>query len=106
MMTSERLGYCDKNGVSASKEMTPRERILMTLSHRESDRVPYDMGSIGPSSISIGTYKSLLAHLQLDEKPEIGDISGQRAKVSEAFLQKSGVATQGPWDIVFSARGN
>ena len=74
--------------------MTSRQRILKTLAHREPDRVPYDLGGIGPSGISLGAYKNLLEYLALNEEPQAGDISGQRAKPGEGFLRKVGVDTR------------
>ncbi len=76
------------------RQMTSRERILTTVSHKEPDRVPYDLGSIGPSSISMGAYQNLLSHLQLNEKVELADTAGRRAKPSEIFLQKFHVDTR------------
>lgn len=46
------------------KVMTSRKRILTALSHREPDRVPYDLGGLGPSGISTQAYRNLLNHLQ------------------------------------------
>ena len=68
--------------------MTSRERILNALSHREPDRVPYDLGSLGPSEISLQAYRNLLNHIHSGEKAEVGDIASQRAKLSEEFLQR------------------
>jgi uroporphyrinogen decarboxylase len=74
--------------------MTSRQRILTTLSHREPDRVPYDLGAIGPSGISFGAYKKLVSYLALNETPQLGDFVGQRANPSETFLQRFGVDTR------------
>jgi uroporphyrinogen decarboxylase len=74
--------------------MTSRERVMMALSHREPDRVPYDIGGVGPSGFSIGAYENLLKHVKWDEKAEIGDVSFQRAKLSEAFLREFQVDTR------------
>ena len=74
--------------------MTSRERILTTLSHREPDRVPYDLGALGPSGISIQAYRNLLQVLLPGEKAEVGDIGSQRAKLSENFLQRFRVDTR------------
>jgi len=88
------------------KQVSPRERVLTALSHREPDHVPYDLGSIGPSSISLGAYQNLLSHIQLNEKLELADTVGRRAKPSEEFLQKFRVDTrplrygaQGAWTL-------
>lgn len=74
--------------------MTSRERILTTLSHREPDRVPYDLGSLGPSGISIQAYRNLLKYLHSEEKGEVGDIASQRAKLTENILQRLHVDTR------------
>jgi uroporphyrinogen decarboxylase len=74
--------------------MTSRQRILKTLAHREPDRVPYDLAGIGPSGISLGAYGRVVKYLSLNEAPQIGDISSQRAKPSEDFLRRVGVDTR------------
>ncbi len=86
--------------------MDSRERILMALSHREPDRVPYDLGALGPSGISVQAYWNLLKYLHSDEKGEVGDIASQRAKLSEDFLRRFRVDTrsfrvrpQGSWSL-------
>jgi len=48
------------------ESMDSRERILIALSHREPDRVPYDLGALGPSGISIQAYRNLLKYLHAD----------------------------------------
>ena len=89
-----------------AKPMTSRQRILTALAHREPDRVPYDLGGIGPSGISIGAYARAVNFLGLDEVPQVGDLSSQRAKPSEDFLRRVGVDTrplgygsQGSWSL-------
>jgi uroporphyrinogen decarboxylase len=86
--------------------MTSRERIFTTLDHREPDRVPYDLGGIGPSGISLGAYAKAVRYLGLNEDPRVGDLSSQRAKPSEDFLKRVGVDTrplgygsQGSWSL-------
>ena len=74
--------------------MTSRQRILTTLAHQEPDRVPYDLGGIGPSGISLGAYGKVVSYLGLNEAPQVGDISSQRAEPSEDFLRKVGVDTR------------
>ncbi|HWT78880.1 MAG TPA: hypothetical protein VN648_08750, partial [Candidatus Methylomirabilis sp.] len=74
--------------------MTSRERVRIALSHKEPDRVPYDLGGLGPTSISLEAHANLLAHLGRDERAELGDLSSQRAKLSEAFLKDFGVDTR------------
>ena len=43
--------------------MTPRQRILAALDHRESDRIPIDMGSSLVTSITSAAYVPLREHL-------------------------------------------
>ncbi len=92
--------------------MTSRERILTTLSRREPDRVPYDLGSLGPSGISIQAYRNLLKYLHSEEKAEVGDIASQRAKLTENILQRLHVDTrsfrvraQGSWSLKMQEEG-
>jgi len=43
--------------------MTSEERILLALSHKEPDRVPFDLGSTIVTGINVEAYKNLLSHL-------------------------------------------
>jgi uroporphyrinogen decarboxylase len=79
---------------TSQASMSSRQRVLTTLAHREPDRVPYDLGGIGPTSISLGAYAKVLQYLSVDEPAKLGDISSQRAEPSEAMLQKIGVDTR------------
>jgi uroporphyrinogen decarboxylase len=91
---------------SVRPAMTSRERVRAALAHREPDRVPYDLGSLGPTGISLEAHANLLAHLGRNERAELGDLSSQRARPSEAFLKDFGVDTrpvrvrpQGGWKM-------
>ena len=44
--------------------MTPRERILAALDHREPDRVPIDLGSSIVTSITRAAYEPLLGRVR------------------------------------------
>jgi uroporphyrinogen decarboxylase len=79
---------------SRSAGMTSRERVHAALSHKEPDRVPYDLGSLGPTGISLEAHANLLVHLGRRERAELGDLSNQRAKPSEAFLKDFGIDTR------------
>ena len=96
---------------AAAPVMTSRQRVLMALSHREPDRVPYDLGGIGPTSISMGAFERVLKHESSEEEPRMGDITSQRANLSETFLKKIGVDTrplrygsQGSWTFKIEER--
>ncbi|MFH1090947.1 MAG: uroporphyrinogen decarboxylase family protein [Pseudomonadota bacterium] len=44
-------------------EITPKQRILTSLEHREPDRVPYDLGGTVDTSIHYMCYNNLVRHL-------------------------------------------
>lgn len=46
------------------EEMSPRERVLTALSHKEPDRVPLDLGSL-TSTIESTAYDELKSYLKL-----------------------------------------
>jgi uroporphyrinogen decarboxylase len=75
--------------------MTPRERVLAALSHREPDRVPIDLGSSIVTSITKTAYGPLRAHLGLppDEAP-IYDAVQQLPFVGEDLLERFAVDTR------------
>ena len=71
------------------KEMTPRERVLTTLSLREPDRVPVDLAQAGGDGITIRAYENLIKYLGLPERPiQVGTKSSQTAKVDEDVLER------------------
>ena len=49
--------------------MTPRERILATLAHREPDRLPIDCCGTDCSSIHLIAYDRLRKHLRIEPRP-------------------------------------
>jgi len=74
--------------------MTPRERVLTTLDHREPDRVPIDLSGHRSSGIAATVYPKLRACLGLPEKPvRVYDILQQLAVVDEDVLDRFGVDT-------------
>ncbi len=69
------------------RTMTPRQRILAAIAHREADRVPVDLGATPSSGISAIAYNKLTSHLQLDVGPaKIYDVVQQLAQVDDAVL--------------------
>lgn len=50
-------------------EMTSRERVIAAINHREPDRVPFDIGSGGSTSIVIEGYENLKQYLGLQGEP-------------------------------------
>ncbi len=76
--------------------MTPRERLLTALDHRESDRVPIDLGG-NQTGIHKFAYQKLIDLLGLKEDIVIMDAVQQLAMPSEAVLERLGVDTRYVW---------
>ncbi|HKZ92536.1 MAG TPA: uroporphyrinogen decarboxylase family protein [Candidatus Limnocylindrales bacterium] len=75
--------------------MTPRQRILAALDHRESDRIPIDLGSSIVTSITRAAYAPLRQHLGLpEEEIVIHDEVQQLPYVGEDVLTRFGVDTR------------
>jgi len=77
-----------------SKEvaMTPRERVLAALEHRDTDRVPVDLSGHRSSGIAAIAYPKLRKFLGLPPKPiRVYDIIQQLAVVDEDVLDRFGV---------------
>ena len=72
--------------------MTPRERVIAALNHREPDRVPVDLSSHRSSGIAAIAYVKLRKHLGLPEKPlRVYDPVQQLAIVDEDVLDFFGI---------------
>jgi len=74
--------------------MTPRERVLAALNHREPDRVPIDFSGHRSSGIAAIAYPKLREYLGLPPKPiRVYDVIQQLAIVDEDVLDRFGVDT-------------
>src|SRR5512135_3725636 len=74
--------------------MTPRERVLAALDHREPDRVPVDLSGHRSSGIAAIAYAGLREYLGLPKKPiRVYDPVQQLAIVDEDMLQRFRVDT-------------
>lgn len=70
-------------------ELTSRERVLLTLEHKEPDRVPIDIGG-GLCSISRFSYLPLLKTLGWEEEISIGGLLTQVVTPSRRMLDRLG----------------
>jgi uroporphyrinogen decarboxylase len=76
--------------------MNSRERVLASLSHREPDRVPFDLGSTVVTGISDVAYRGLRRELGLpDREPVIIDVIQQIAQIDDDVMDVLGVDAEG-----------
>lgn len=69
--------------------MNSRERVLQTLNHREPDRVPFDLGGTGLSTIHVTAYQNLRRYLGLPEvEPNVAFVPEQLVRVDEDLAQR------------------
>ena len=69
--------------------MNSRDRVRLALDHREPDRVPFDLGGTGLSTIHVTAYRNLRYHLGLLElEPEVAFLPEQLVRVDEDLAQR------------------
>ncbi len=74
--------------------MTPRNRVLAALNHKEPDRVPVDLSGHRSSGIAAIAYANLRDYLGLEKRPiRVYDIQQQLAIVDDDVLDRFGVDT-------------
>jgi uroporphyrinogen decarboxylase len=74
--------------------MTPRQRVLTSLNHREPDRIPLDLSGHRSSGIAAMAYARLRDHLDLPKRPiRVYDPVQQLAIVDEDVLSRFGIDT-------------
>ncbi|MBS3813969.1 hypothetical protein KGY63_01120 [Candidatus Bipolaricaulota bacterium] len=81
--------------------MTPRERVLAAINHREPDRVPIVIGANNTTGIRMETYKEIKEIIGVEAPdgflhrwPELGT-----AKIDEKTLKRLGSDVRGVWDL-------
>lgn len=77
--------------------MTSRERLLLTLQHKEPDRIPLDVGVGRACGITVNAYRNLLSWLgvrkdTIDMKPPL---ESQLARMDEGVLRQLKVDVRG-----------
>jgi uroporphyrinogen decarboxylase len=66
-----------------------RERLLWALDHREPDRVPFDLGGTGLSTIHVTAYHNLRRHLGLPRvEPRVAFVAEQLVLVDEDMAER------------------
>ena len=72
--------------------MNPRERVMLALNHKQSDRIPIDLGGTICSSIHKNAYIALKKHLGMEvEELRMLDYVQQLPYLDEALLERFGV---------------
>ena len=85
---------------SKDKKMTPRERVMASLNHRDSDRIAVDFSGHRSSGIAAIAYAKLRLHLGLPSKPlRVYDPIQQLAIVDTDVLDLFGI------DVIELGRG-
>ncbi len=77
--------------MSPQTPITSRERVLAAIDHRETGRVPLDLGATPSSGISAIAYHNLKQHLGLDGPTRVYDVVQQVAQPEDAILDRFGV---------------
>jgi uroporphyrinogen decarboxylase len=80
--------------------MKPRDRVLAAIHHEEPDRVPFIVGTSNTTTLKMGAYRQLKAHLGIEAEerylydwPELGS-----AEVDEPVLRRLGSDARGVLD--------
>lgn len=74
--------------------MTPRERILNALSHKEPDRIPLDIGGTITTTINRLGYENLLSYLGFEEEISVLSQRSQVVIPSDEFLKQCNIGTR------------
>lgn len=73
------------------KDMTPRERIIEAVNHRETDMLPIDFGGMRSTGISVIAYSKLRKYLGIKESPiKLYDIFQQLAEPEKEVMERMG----------------
>ncbi|MGC8991588.1 MAG: uroporphyrinogen decarboxylase family protein, partial [Verrucomicrobiia bacterium] len=70
--------------------MTPRERVLCALSHKEADRVPIDFGATRQTGIAAAAYHRLKQRLGLITPTRVYDVYQMLAEIERPILERFG----------------
>jgi uroporphyrinogen decarboxylase len=71
-----------------SERMTPRERVLATIEHRQPDRVPIDVGGSSFSTIIGQAYERLKAHLGVEGETQYMKRKSRTTILDERIAQR------------------
>ncbi|MCP4311025.1 MAG: methyltransferase [Bacteroidetes bacterium] len=73
--------------------MTSRERVIQSISHKQTDRIPIDLGASTVTGLSAMAYNKLKDHLGIDKPTRVFDVVQQLANVDDSIIESFGVDT-------------
>jgi uroporphyrinogen-III decarboxylase len=80
-------------------KMNSRDRVVHALNHQEPDRVPFDLGGTGLSTIHVTAYGNLRKHLMLlDQAPRTGFMAEQLVLVDNDVAELKAFRFPDPLD--------
>ncbi|NOR75199.1 MAG: methyltransferase, partial [Draconibacterium sp.] len=71
--------------------MNSRERVLSAIAHKETDKVPIDLGSNPSSGISAISYDNLKKHLGMNHPTRVYDVVQQLAQPHQEIIDHFGL---------------
>ena len=71
--------------------MNSRERLLLSINHKQPDKVPIDLGSSTVTGISAIAYNNLKKHLKISTPTRVFDVVQQLANVDMEIIEMFGV---------------
>nr|MBC7243945.1 hypothetical protein [Chloroflexota bacterium] len=71
-------------------QMTSRERVMAALHHEEPDRVPFDLGGSGTTSLTIEAYENLKAYEGISAPTQIMYKAFRVARLDEETMRRLG----------------
>lgn len=71
--------------------LNSRERVILSLNHKEPDRVPLDIGGTGATTLLIPTYDNLKRFLNIESQTKILNRFFQMASVDDEMVKKLNV---------------
>jgi uroporphyrinogen decarboxylase len=72
-----------------NEQVTSRKRVLKSLNHEEADRVPFDLGGTGLSTIHVTAYQNLRRYLNLPaNNPHVAFLAEQLVRVDEDLAER------------------
>jgi uroporphyrinogen decarboxylase len=71
--------------------MNSRDRLLLSINHKQPDKVPIDLGSSTVTGISAIAYNNLKKHLKIERTTRVSDVVQQLANVDMELIDLFGV---------------